>query len=92
MAIYTIPYIKWFSSASLLNTVLKILSVTSDAIFTVYLFEFETALSNSLKLFNGKKHFIKNIEKKPLNRAYFRKTGHGQKGKRVDEKGTKFII
>ena len=50
----------------MLSTLLKNFSVTFDAIFTYYFFEFEKALSNPPKIVQRKK-YIKNTQRKMLN-------------------------
>ena len=51
--------IRAFSTSNLLNTVLKIFSVTFDAISTYQFFEFENALCNSPKIVQHKKYIKK---------------------------------
>ena len=67
MAIYTIlnSSIRAFSKANSQNTVLNIFSVTFDAIFTYYCFEFKKALCNSPKIVQHKK-CTKNVQLKTL--------------------------
>ena len=60
-------FLKAYSSANFLNTVLEILSVTFDTTFTYQFFEFETALSNSPKIVQRKKIYMKNVHMKTLN-------------------------
>ena len=64
----TVP-LKAFSSANLLNTALKILSVTFWCYFHLLVFEFETAPCNLPKIVQRKK-YIKNVLMKTLNHYF----------------------